>query len=167
MKKLAILLTGILAFAFAAATANADSLKIGVVNVQEILQKSPVVKKYNTELKSKFKARQEKLVKLSNALRNDQAKLNRDSAVLSATDREKLQAKILTQQVELRKMAQDYQNDFTQAQTSDMHDLYNKISSAVAKVAKQRSLELVLEKQAAPYASAQYDVTNDVLKEMK
>ncbi len=167
MKKFAILVASILVVAFASVTANAANFKIGVVDIQKVVQQAPETNKYNTDLQAKFKPRQEKLLKLNSQLHNNQAKLSRDSSVMSAKDREALQGKIIEQQTELRHFAQNYQDDLSAARAKDMQQLFKNIERAVSKVAKSGKYDMILEKQAAPYVSSHYDVTSDVLKNLK
>jgi outer membrane protein len=150
--------------AFAANSSNPT--KIGVIDVQKIIQQTPETAKLNTVLDQQFKPRQEKLMTMNNQLRAQQEKFNKESSIMSSKDREQLRNKIVKDQDELQKQAQAYQTELNDARNKDLQQLYNKIQVAVDEVAKQQQFDIILERQAVPFVSTQYDVTDDVLKKL-
>lgn len=143
--------------------ASVKTLKIGVVDVQEIVAKAPQVKTINDRLSTKFKSRQEKVVALQNTLKKDMEKMERDAAVLSAKDKSALEEKILSQQRDLQRLGQDYQQDLSREQNKEMQEFFTKVKDAIDKVAKKESYDIILQKDGVPYASDSIDITKQVL----
>ena len=171
MKKVAIVAISALALAcgsgFAAKAASSSNLRIGVVNVQEVVQKAPEAKQMNDALEKVFKPRQETLATLNKKVIAEHNNLSRNSSVMSANKREKLQSQLLANQTKLRQMAQAYQGELLQARAKDMHKLFNHIKSAVVKVAKQDRLNLVIESHSIAYVKPSLDITKQVVKVIK
>lgn len=146
--------------------ADATNMKIGIVDVQKIIQKAPETQKYSDALKAKFKPRQDKIVELNKKVQDDEAKLTKNGSVMKASERDKIQDKLTSEKRDLQRMMQDYQDDLTQARDRDMQELFAHIEKAVNTVAKREKFDLVLQKTAAPYAEAHLDITEAVIKEL-
>ena len=73
MKKWISIVTTALAFILMGSSAYADNIKIGVVDMNQILQKSPLMISINNNLTKKFKPRQDEL---NNAKKNLQDEID-------------------------------------------------------------------------------------------
>jgi len=167
MKRLyAVLLSVMLLGMMGVASAAGNSLKIGVIDLREIMQKSPQVKTMVSKLKSQFKPRQDKIVALQKKLDEDLNKLKRDSAVMKKAEKAKVRDRVMTARRDLQQMEQNYQQDLRMAQGQAMDKFYKKVSAAVKTVAKRDGYDLVMQKGAVPYASDRALITEKVLKEL-
>lgn len=165
MKKLvgALLVVGcILASPFVAA----DNTKIGVVDLQKIMQNSPQMKEIQANLEKTYKPKRDVLVAMEEALKKDMEDFKKDNAVLTATKRKELEDKIIAQQQKLERDGQQYQQELSAANNEAMEGFYNKIKAAIAKVAKNDKYDLVFQKDAAPFSQDALDVTDKVMKEI-
>src|SRR5690242_2847057 len=104
----------------AVSVANADNYKIGVIDVEQIMQKSPQIAAINAQLTRQFKPRQDKLVADQKNLQDEIDKFNRNSAVMSVGDRDKLQDQINADKGNVQTMAIAFQRDLNAAQTQAM-----------------------------------------------
>lgn len=163
MKKISGLLIA-LALAFGNMNAFADTIKIGVVDLQKIMQTSTEMKTIQSKLEKEFKPRRDTLVEMEEGLKKDMEKFKRDSAVMSKSERQKLEKKIVETQKTFEKQGQEYQQELSKAHNEAMEAFYNKIRSAIAKVAEKDKYDLVLQKDAAPFSAPKLDVTDKVLK---
>lgn len=156
----------ILALVFSLGTANAiaDGAKIGVVDLQKIMQTSPQMKAIQQKLENQFKPRRDKLVAIEENLKKDMEEFKRDSAVMSQTQKKDLEKKIVTKQQSFERQGQQYQQELSTAHNEAMEDLYGKIRKAITKVADSEKYDIVLQKDAAPFSVDKLDITANVMK---
>ncbi|WP_028388322.1 OmpH family outer membrane protein [Legionella fairfieldensis] len=167
-------LSGILiAFVLSACGFNAvaynavtEGVKIGVVDLQKIMQTSPQMKAIQQKLEKDFKPRRDKLVAMEEGLKQDMEKFKRDSAVMSDTQKKDLEKKIMTTQQTFEREGQQYQQELSTAHNEAMEDLYGKIRKAIANVAQTDKYDIVLQKDAAPFSSDKLDITDSVIKQI-
>lgn len=164
MKKLfniAIVTVGLLG----ASSAFADT-KIGVLDMQVIMQKSPQVAQLNKDLQAQFKPREEKVVAAQKNLQNELSQLNKNAAVMKDADKAKLQNKLMSDKTAYDSLAQSFQRDLAEAQHKAMDQFMQNLQAAVTKVAKENSYTLVVNRAAVPYMDPSMDVTKQVLDGM-
>lgn len=162
MKRLRLVLSLVLSvFTF---SAFADAAKIGVVDLQKIMQTSSQMKEIQQKLEKEFKPRRDKLIAMESSLKTDMEKFKRDSAVMSANQKKDLEKKIITAQQQFERDGQQYQQELSTANNEAMEGLYNKVRSAIAKVAKDDKYDLIVQKDAAPFSIEALDVTDKVVK---
>ena len=155
-----------LMFAFASISAFADGTKIGVVDLQKIMQTATQMKTIQEKLEKEYKPRRDKLVAMEEGLKKDMEKFKRDSAVLSQTQKKDLEKKIVSTQQQFEREGQQYQQELSTAHNEAMEEFYNKIRAAIAKVAESDKLDIVLQKDAAPFSADKLDVTAKVMQEI-
>lgn len=165
MKQLSMWLAGLLAITSAAAFA-ADT-KIGVVDLQKIMQTSSQMKGIQEKLEKEFKPRRDNLIALEETLKKDMEAFKRDTAVLSQSQRKALEKKIVGEQQAFERTGQQYQQDLSTAHNEAMEEFYNKIRAAIAKVAEAQGYDLVFQKDAAPFSVDKLDMTAKVMQEIK
>ncbi|MGL5742100.1 MAG: OmpH family outer membrane protein [Legionella sp.] len=163
MKRFGLVLV---AFVFSVFGANvfADSAKIGVVDLQKIMQTSSQIKEIQQKLEKEFKPRRDKLVAVEAGIKADMEKFKRDSAILSANQKKEMEKKIVSAQQQFERDGQQYQQELSTANNEAMEGLYAKVRAAIAKVAKDDKYDLIVQKDAAPFSIDTLDVTDKVVK---
>lgn len=164
MKRLSSLIA--LVFMLTSISAFADGAKIGVVDLQKIMQTATQMKTIQEKLEKEFQPRRNKLVAMEEGLKKDMEKFKRDSAVLSQSQKKELEKKIVSTQQQFEREGQQYQQELSSAHNEAMEDFYNKIRAAIAKVAETDKYDVVLQKDAAPFSIDKLDVTAKVMKEI-
>lgn len=156
----------VLAFVFSVfgTSVFADPAKIGVVDLQKIMQTSSQMKEIQQKLEKEFKPRRDKLVAAEASLKAEMEKFKRDSAVMGATQKKALEKKIITAQQQFERDGQQYQQELSTANNEAMEALYAKVRSAISKVAKDDKYDLIVQKDAAPFSAEMLDVTDKVVK---
>ena len=156
----------VLALVFSVFSANvfADAAKIGVVDLQKIMQTSSQMKDIQQKLEQEFKPRRDKLVAMEASLKADVEKFKRDGAVLSATQKKDMEKKMIGMQQQLERDGQQYQQEVSTANNEAMEGLYTKVRAAIQKVAKDDKYDLIVQKDAAPFSAETLDVTDKVVK---
>ena len=166
MKRLSGLL---LAATLAVGSANvfADGSRIGVVDLQKIMQTSAQMKSIQEKLEKEFKPRRDKLIAMEETLKKDMEKFKRDTAIMSQSQRKDLEKKIVGEQQQFERDGQQYQQELSTAHNEAMEAFYTKIRAAIAKIAEREKYDLVLQKDAAPFSVDKLDVTAKVMQEIK
>lgn len=164
MKRVGGMLVALM-FTMVSVNAFADT-KMGVVDLQKIMQTAPQMKVIQEKLEKEYKPRRDKLVAMEEGLKKDMEQFKRDSAVLSQTQKKELEKKIVSTQQQFEREGQQYQQELSTAHNEAMEDFYNKIRAAIAKVAESEKYDIVLQKDAAPFSVDKLDVTAKVMKEM-
>lgn len=152
----------------AAATPVANApIKVGVINLADVLKNSPQMKAAADKLRKEFKPRQEKIMAAQKTFEANQAKLKRDAAVMSATDKTALQAKVSDEQRDLQRMQEDYMQDLQAAQQAMMQTVLKKLDGIVQSIAAKNGYDLILQRNSVAFASQRVDITPEVLKSLK
>lgn len=162
MKRFHVVLA--LVFSVFCSSVFADTSKIGVVDLQKIMQTSSQMKEIQEKLEKEFKPRRDKLVAMEASLKEDMEKFKRDTAVLSATQKKDLEKKIITTQQQFERDGQQYQQELSTANNEAMEGLYSKVRAAISKVAEKDKYDLIVQKDAAPFSADTLDVTDKVVK---
>lgn len=142
----------------------ADWAKIGVVDLQKIMQTSTQMKDIQQKLEAQFKPRRDKLVAMEATLKSDMEKFKRDAAILSANQKKDMEKKIVTAQQQFERDGQQYQQELSAAHNEAMEGLYTKVRAAITKIAKDEKYDIIVQKDAAPFSSETLDVTPKVIK---
>lgn len=142
----------------------AEGVKVGVVDLQKIMQTSSQMKVIQQKLEKDFKPRRDKLVAMEDGLKKDMEKFKRESAVMNDTQKKDLEKKIIAAQQLFERQGQQYQQELSTAHNEAMEGLYNKIRASIKKVAETQKYDIILQKDAAPFSVDSLDVTPDVIK---
>lgn len=168
----------IMAMAFAAAFTVVADVKIGTVNMVELVKLHPSYETNKALLKSTDKDYKSKLDKQQDALKaiaDEGKKAQEDltnpmlssSAKASAQKKlDEVQRKYLSAQQELRAAAQHYQNELADLETRLMRLQTEEIRAKISKFAEEKGFDLVLDRTMLGYAKESFDVTDDVLKSL-
>jgi outer membrane protein len=151
---------------FGGATAFADYAKIGVVDLQKIMQTSTQMKTIQQKLEADFKPRRDKLVAMEDGLKKDMETFKRDNAILSETQKKDMEKKIIATQQQFEREGQHYQQELSTAHNEAMEGLYGKVRAAISKVATNDKFDIILQKDAAPFTNDKLDVTGKVMAEI-
>jgi outer membrane protein len=148
-----------------AADASASSMKVAVVNVQQVLQQSPRVTELSKKLEGEFKARQTKIGDEQKALQDALDRFKKESPTMSQKDRDATQKKIAADRADLVKQVVAYQQDLQKEQNKIMQGILSNLNGIVSTIAKAQNYSLVLDSQAVIFATDGNDITKDVAKQ--
>lgn len=137
-------------------------VKIGVVDMRQVLQKSPQMVALSNELEKQFKPREAKITAAQTALQADVDKLNKNGSVMSDADKNQLQDKIVTQKATIQTLVGTFQQDLNNAQNQGMQKILEQVAAIVDKISKADGYTVVLPKDVALYFRADQDITDRV-----
>ncbi|MES9959243.1 MAG: OmpH family outer membrane protein [Sedimenticola sp.] len=146
--------------------ASAEGIRIGVVNPNKLVEKSPQYDQVRKELESEFKRRNEDLIAKQKQLKKLEDKLSRDSAVMSASEVKRLEQDIRSRKRQLKNTRDEYREDLNLRRSEELNKLLRYVTEVVNQVAAEEKLDLVLS-QGIVYASNRVDLTNRVLDRLK
>ena len=146
----------------AQAEAQAQEVRIGIVNTERILRDSAPAKAAELKLKQEFVKRDEELQKLASRLKETNDKLERDSAVLAENERTKRQREAAELDRELQRRTREFREDVNQRKNEELSQVVERSRKVIRQVAEQEKYDLVVED--AIYFNARIDITDKVLR---
>lgn len=146
------------------APALAAETKIGTVDMRAVLAAAPQAKAVQQKLQNEFKSREDKIVALEKSVKEKSEKMQRNAAVMSEAEKNKLEKEIMTSQRELQRLQNDFREDANMRQQEEMKQLIDNINDVIKDVAQKEKYDLILHVDAAPFSSKQVDVTDKVIK---
>jgi outer membrane protein len=155
-----------LALSVPLATVAAEGYRIAFVEVPRLLQEAPQVAAVRDSLKKEFSRRDQDLVALQGEIKKIEEKLQRDGAILSDAETQRLERDLVAKQRKLKTAQNEFQEELSVRQNEELNKLRRQIAEVIIEVAKEDSLDLVLE-TGVVYASARANVTEKVLERLK
>lgn len=144
-------------------SASAADLKVGIVNVQKILSKSPQVKTINEKIQKQFKARYEELETMRKKGAKLQEKMQRDGMTLTMAQKLEISREVQTLDGKFKLKQTFLQDDISIASKQEQAKLMRKIQKAIAEVAKKEKVDLVLKSEAIAYLGSSIDLSDKVI----
>lgn len=143
----------------------ADALKIGVVDMNQILQKSPLMISLNDGLNKQFKSRQDEINTAQKQLQEELYQLN-SSTTMSQEDRSKLQNKIINDKANVDVMTTTFQKDLAIAKDAASQKFMTKLAEVINKVAKDGRYDIIEQRTNLLYINTSLDITPQVLQQV-
>ena len=166
MKKLFIGVAA-LVFAFVSISSFAADSKIGIVNVQQVLEKSGQMQALNNKLKAQFEPRAKKLEADSKTFEKNIENFKKNSTVMNADKRKAAEENLAKERANIEQQQIALQRDSVVAQNKSLQNLLDKVKSIVNKIAVKNKLNLVLTNASVAYSSGELDITKQVADQLK
>ena len=166
MKVLRFWLVSVLFFGLSQ-VALASGTRIGVIDLNQVMQQAPQMKAISTRLQKQFKPQQTALIARQKTLKKDIATLHRNGSVLGKSQKNKLQTRIKKEQKDLQDMSTTYQQSVGKQQRQEMEKFFAVLKNVVSKVAKQGHYSIILQKESVPYVDPKLDLTVTVVQNLK
>ena len=169
----------ILGLAIAATMCAAAELKVGTVNMLDLVRLHPNHESNKALVKSTdadYKAKLEKMQEEGKAIAEEGKKLQSDlmnpmfSASAKADAQKKMedvQRRFLAAQQDLRNAAQHFQSELADLETRLLKIETDEIREKINAYAKAKKFDIIADSTMLAFSSASLDVTDDILKAMK
>lgn len=141
--------------------AMAQSLKIGVVDVEQVFKESKPSKAASARLESEFAGRSRELASLDAKLRSGGEQLEKDGPTLSDTERTRRTRDLANQKRELEQKARAYQEDAEARQQEEQRAIKAKVERAIQQIFETEKYDLIV--QDGQLHSAAVDITRKVM----
>lgn len=136
-----------------------DSVRIGFVNIRQLIANAPQIEQIQKKLAAEFEEKNQAII----ALRSEITTLS--ETYDEKTDKEQqlaLQKDIDNKQLELSKLQQFLQDEYNLRRNEALGKVQSLIVKMVAKVSKEKSLDIVLNNTGVIYVNQRIDITRDV-----
>ena len=167
----ALAITGTSLIISVSAAHAADAFKMGVVDPQQVLEKSKAGKKALDGLKDYVSTRQKLLSRDEEELRNTEKTLKESASKLSEGEKKEKEAQFRTKIQEYQKRAQEFNQELQGKQKELVDDYMKRIASATQTVAEKGGFSIVVDKGSEQtikiviYSKDTIDLTDQVIKE--
>jgi len=154
-----------LVFLFSA-SAYAQEIKIGVVNIPELMEQAPQARVAMTALDEEFKPRQREIVARNTELQELTAKVQRDLAVMGETERSNAEKDLRSLQREVTRLQTEYREDLNLRRNEELGNLQRSLLREVQDYARAAGFDLVVG-DGVLFMSDNVDITENVLRAME
>jgi len=142
--------------------AFAADMKVGVVNVPKILEESPQAISARDALQREFEPRERELLAAQSSLRKQEERLSRDGAVMSETERARLERDLLSKQRDFKRDQDAFREDLNFKRRELIDNLQRQLVDSIRAYAEEQKFDLLLA-EGVIYAKETHDVTDQVL----
>jgi len=140
-------------------------LKIGFVQIDQILKQAPQTAISNKNLSKEFKVKTDKLKKAILSLQTKAEKLKKNSLTMDDVSRQAKQRELQLVQIDIQRDERELKEDINLRKREEMNVLQGKINIAIDKFATKEKYDLILY-QGVAFTSDAVNITKDVIKVM-
>jgi outer membrane protein len=150
----------------AAAPVASQTLRIGVINVERLVQESALGKEAFNRVKRLNDQKKEEADKLSKELRDMEQKLADQGAALAEDKRDALQKTYQEKAIAFKRFQDDANRELETAQKKELSELERRVFPVINQVGKEKGYTLIFNKfqSGLVYADDSVDLTDDVLR---
>jgi outer membrane protein len=143
-----------------------DVPKIGVINSQEVLEKSAEGKRVIARLTEKDKQNQAAITKLDDEIRTLETRLNTQRLTLSEEALYNMNADLQKKKTDRTRLAEDAVRDFQDLQVKLFNKVQSELIPIIEAMGKEKGIDLIfdLAKSGAVYFNPAVDMTEEVIK---
>jgi outer membrane protein len=149
------------ALAAAATLAQAQELKIGYVNSEQVLRDANPAKAAQTRLQAEFGKREKELADQGTRLKAAGDKLEKDAPTLSESERGRRQRELLDQDREFQRKRREFQEDLNQRKNEELSVVVERANRVIKQIFDTEKYDLIV--QDAIHASPRIDITRKVI----
>lgn len=145
---------------------QAAELKVGVVNITLVMEKAPQADTARVVLEKEFKPREQKMLDLQKSIHDQEEKLTRNGAIMSESERTRLERKIISSKRDLQRKQDEFREDFGFKRNELLDKLQRELIAVIQEHAKSNNFDLLLA-EGVVYTSEKLDVTQDIIDALK
>ena len=154
--------TAVAAMLAALPLAQAQELKIGVVNSDRILRDSQPARAAMQKLEGEFAKRDKDLQEMGTRLKTSAERFEKDGPVMSETDRVRRQRELAEMDREFQRKQREFREDFNQRRNEELQALLERSNRIIRQIAEQEKFDLII--QEAVCFNPRIDMTERVLR---
>lgn len=150
-----------------AVPAIAGAQTVGYVTMNRILEDSPQAEQAMRELEEEFSPRDSELVAEREELQRLRDRLEREGDMMDPSERAALEREFSARSREFRRAQESFSEDLNVRRNEELSRLQRRINDAIAELARERDIDVILTERNVLYASDRVDITDDVLAAMQ
>ncbi len=136
---------------------------IGVIDWRAAVFSSEKAREENDKIRKAYEKDAERLKALESRIRTNQQKLDKNSAIMSTQDKEKLLGELQKDILDYQQLGQGLQQSIQQKEQEFLASQRVNLREAIEAISKEKGLEVVLNKESVVYGKAVVDITPDVI----
>jgi len=144
----------------------ADVAKIGVIDLQKVLETSAAGKSIQAQLKTQKDKMESDLKQKGSEIENLSKRLERESMVMGKEMREEKEREQRIKINDFKAIQKRYRSDLQKLEVELMNQLQKDIKEIVDAVGKKEGYLLIINKYTVLYSPGQIDITDDLIKEL-
>ena len=148
------------------AEAQAEGYKLGAVNAVRVLENSPQADAARKIIEKEFESRDKELVAAQKKLKALEDRLAKDAAIMSESERKKLERDIISQRRDQKRNQDEFRDDLNFRRNEEFAKIQKDIVDAIQKVAIENNFDVVLS-EGVIYASSKVDMSDLVIEYLK
>lgn len=155
----------VLAFSFGA-SAFAQEVKIGVVNIAQLMEQAPQARVAMEALDEEFQPRQREIIARQTEFQELTEKVQRDLAVMGETERRNAEKELRDLQREVTRLQNEFREDLNLRRNEELGTLQRSLLKEVQDYAQAAGYDLVVG-DGVLFASTAVNITENVLRAME
>jgi len=144
----------------------AESLKIGYINIDHVVTRSPQLSQANDRVIRKFKLQENDLIFLDNNIKSNINRFNKNKDNFSKSEIKQKIKKIADLERELKEKALSLKKQLAHENNQELEIIQNLINTIIREIAKEQNFDLILYQKVA-YASKKVNITSLVSQKLK
>lgn len=144
----------------------ADVAKIGVIDLQKILETSSAGKSIQAELKQQKEKMESDLKQKGADIEKISKRLERESMVMSKEMREEKEREQRIKINDFKSLQKKYRSDLQKLEVELMNQLQKDIKELVEAIGKKEGYLLIINKYSVLYSPGSIDITDDLIKNL-
>ena len=147
-------------------SANAQEVKIGVVNIPQLMEQAPQARVAMEALNEEFKPREREIVARQTEFQEMSEKVQRDLAVMGETERRNAEKELRDLQREVTRLQNEFREDLNLRRNEELGTLQRSLLKEVQDFAQAAGYDVVVG-DGVLYASSAVHITENVLRAME
>lgn len=147
-------------------SANAQEIKIGVVNIPQLMEQAPQARVAMEALNEEFKPREREIVARQAQFQELSEKVQRDLAVMGETERRNAEKELRDLQREVTRLQNEFREDLNLRRNEELGTLQRSLLKEVQDFAEAAGYDVVVG-DGVLYASSAVNITENVLRAME
>lgn len=166
MKRFTSLTLCLVCASFASSPRAMAEVKIGFVNIIQVMERAPQAETARKALEQEFSGRDAKLTTERDAIVEMERKLQTDGEIMSAAQRAELESDIARRKLEFNRDREELKEDFDIRRNEELSKLQQVVYEVIVQVAKSENYDLMVTERVL-YASERINVTDTILERLE
>ncbi len=145
---------------------SAKEMKIAVVDYSAVMQQIPQAAKAEAAINAQLESKYADAKKMDSDFKFNVEKLKRDGATMSADQKKKLEGDTMKIRDQLEALVRQIDETRAKVSNEERTKILGLMNTAVEAIAAKEQYDIVLQKGAAAYVKAEYDITASVVAQV-
>ena len=159
-------IAAIVLLASLSANAQAQEVKIGVVNIPVLLEQAPQARVAMEALDEEFKPRQREIIAKQTEFQERSEQVQRDLAVMGETERRNAEKELRDLQRDVTRLQTEFREDLNLRRNEELQNLQRSLLKEVQDYAQSAGYDLIVG-DGVLFASTAVNITENVLRAME